>query len=274
MFKIPAKNLVWDISTPQVMGIINCTSDSFYAPSRQQNIEELLLKVGQFEKEGAAIIDIGAQSTRPNAQLLSADLEIEQLIPVIHAIRKIFPRLLISIDTFHAKVAQESLEAGANIINDISCGSFDPAILEVVSKYKAGYIGMHLTGSMHAMNTIEPRENLMNSLLTYFEEKRKLLLSAGIQQWVIDPGFGFGKTMEENFRLIRELSQLNSIGLPVLLGASRKSSIYKTLGITAEEALNGTSMVHTVALLNGANIIRVHDVKEAVELVKLLPFLK
>ncbi len=274
MFKIPAKDLVWDITTPQVMGIINCTSDSFYAPSRQQNIEELLLKVGQFEKEGAAIIDIGAQTTRPNAQLLSADLEIEQLIPVIHAIRKIFPRLLISIDTFHAKVAQESLEAGANIINDISCGSFDPAILEVVSKYKAGYIGMHLTGSMHAMHTIEPRENVMNSLLTYFEEKRKLLLSAGIQQWVIDPGFGFGKTMEENFRLIRELSQLNSIGLPVLLGASRKSSIYKTLGITAEEALNGTSMVHTVALLNGANIIRVHDVKEAVELVKLLPFLK
>ena len=274
MFKIPAKDLVWDISTPQVMGIINCTSDSFYAPSRQQNIEELLLKVGQFEKEGAAIIDIGAQSTRPNAQLLSADLEIEQLIPVIHAIKKIFPRLLISIDTFHAKVAQESLEAGANIINDISCGSFDLAILEVVSKYKAGYIGMHLTGSMHAMHTIEPRENVMNSLLTYFEEKRKLLLSAGIQQWVIDPGFGFGKTMEENFRLIRELSQLNSIGLPVLLGASRKSSIYKTLGITAEEALNGTSMVHTVALLNGANIIRVHDVKEAVELVKLLPFLK
>ncbi len=183
-------------------------------------------------------------------------------------------RLLISIDTFHAKVAQKSLEAGANIINDISCGSFDLAILEVVSKYKAGYIGMHLTGSMHAMHTIEPRENVMNSLLTYFEEKRKLLLSAGIQQWVIDPGFGFGKTMEENFRLIRELSQLNSIGLPVLLGASRKSSIYKTLGITAEEALNGTSMVHTVALLNGANIIRVHDVKEAVELVKLLPFLK
>ena len=274
MFKIPAKDLVWDITTPQVMGIINCTSDSFYAPSRQQNIEELLLKVGQFEKEGAAIIDIGAQTTRPNAQLLSADLEIEHLIPVIHSIRKVFPRLLISIDTFHAKVAQKSLEAGANIINDISCGSFDLAILEVVSKYKAGYIGMHLTGSMHAMHTIEPRENVMNSLLTYFEEKRKLLLSAGIQQWVIDPGFGFGKTMEENFRLIRELSQLNSIGLPVLLGASRKSSIYKTLGITAEEALNGTSMVHTVALLNGANIIRVHDVKEAVELVKLLPFLK
>jgi dihydropteroate synthase len=274
MFKIPAKDLVWDITTPQVMGIINCTSDSFYAPSRQQNIEELLLKVGQFQKEGAAIIDIGAQSTRPNAQLLSADLEIEQLIPVIHSIRKVFPRLLISIDTFHAKVAQESLEAGANIINDISCGSFDSAILEVVSKYKAGYIGMHLTGSMHAMHTIEPRENVMNSLLTYFEEKRKLLLSAGIQQWVIDPGFGFGKTIEENFRLIRELSQLNSIGLPVLLGASRKSSIYKTLSITAEEALNGTSMVNTVALLYGANIIRVHDVKEAVELVKLLPFLK
>lgn len=274
MFKIPAKDLVWDITTPQVMGIINCTSDSFYAPSRQQNIEELLLKVGQFEKEGAAIIDLGAQSTRPNATLLSPELEMEQLIPVVESIRKAFPKLFISIDTFYAKVAQASLEAGAHIINDISCGSFDLAILEVVSKYNAGYIGMHLTGSMMAMHTIETRANIIDSLVTYFEEKKTLLMSAGIEKWVIDPGFGFGKTIEENFTLIRELDKLESIGLPILVGVSRKSSIYKTLGITAEEALNGTSMVNTVSLLNGANILRVHDVKEAVELVKLLPFLK
>jgi dihydropteroate synthase len=274
MFKIPAKDLVWDITTPQVMGIINCTSDSFYAPSRQQNLEELLLKVAQFEKEGASIIDIGAQSTRPNAPLLSADLEIEQLIPVIHSVKNAFPKLLISIDTFYAKVAHACLEAGAHIINDISCGSFDPAILNVVASYKAGYIGMHLTGNIHAMHEIEPRENIIDSLLTYFETKKKLLLSIGIQQWVIDPGFGFGKTIEENFKLIRELSLLNSIDLPILIGVSRKSSIYKTLGITPDEALNGTAMVNTVALLNGANIIRVHDVREAVELVKLLPFLK
>lgn len=274
MFKIPAKDLEWAIATPQVMGIINCTIDSFYAPSRQQNIDELLKKVGQFEKEGASIIDLGAQSTRPNAQLLSAEKEIEQLIPVIHSIRKAFPRLLISIDTFYAAVAEASLESGANIINDISCASFEPSILKVVSKFNAGYIGMHLTGSIHAMHEIEHRENIIDSLLTYFEEKKKLLQSAGIHQWAIDPGFGFGKTMEENFKIIRELKKLNSIGLPLLIGVSRKSSIYKTLGITAEEALNGTSMLNTVALLNGANIIRVHDVREAVELVKLLPFLK
>ena len=167
MFKIPAKDLVWDITTPQVMGIINCTSDSFYAPSRQQNIEELLLKVGQFEKEGAAIIDLGAQSTRPNATLLSPELEMEQLIPVVESIRKAFPKLFISIDTFYSKVAQASLEAGAHIINDISCGSFDLAILEVVAKYNAGYIGMHLTGSMMAMHTIETRANIIDSLVTF-----------------------------------------------------------------------------------------------------------
>jgi dihydropteroate synthase len=274
MFKIPAKDVEWAITTPQVMGIINCTSDSFYAPSRQQNIEQLLLKVGQFEKEGAAIVDLGAQSTRPNATLHSPDLEMEQLIPAVESIRKAFPKLIISIDTFYAKVAQASLQAGAHIINDISCGSFDPAILEVVAKYNAGYIGMHLTGSITSMHNIETRTNIIDSLIAYFEEKKNLLKIAGIEKWVIDPGFGFGKTMEENFKLIRELDKLKSIELPLLIGVSRKSSIYKTLGITAEEALNGTSMVNTVSLLNGANILRVHDVKEAVELVKLLPYLK
>jgi len=274
MFKIPAKDVEWAITTPQVMGIINCTSDSFYAPSRQQNIEQLLLKVGQFEKEGAVIVDLGAQSTRPNATLHSPDLEMEQLIPAVESIRKAFPKLIISIDTFYAKVAQASLQAGAHIINDISCGSFDPAILEVVAKYNAGYIGMHLTGSITSMHNIETRTNIIDSLIAYFEEKKNLLKIAGIEKWVIDPGFGFGKTMEENFKLIRELDKLKSIELPLLIGVSRKSSIYKTLGITPEEALNGTSMVNTVSLLNGANILRVHDVKEAVELVKLLPYLK
>jgi len=274
MFKIPAKDVEWAITTPQVMGIINCTSDSFYAPSRQQNIEKLLLKVGQFEKEGAAIVDLGAQSSRPNATLHSPDLEMEQLIPAVESIRKAFPKLIISIDTFYAKVAQASLQAGAHIINDISCGSFDPAILEVVAKYNAGYIGMHLTGSITSMHNTETRTNIIDSLVAYFEEKKNLLKIAGIEKWVIDPGFGFGKTMEENFKLIRELDKLKSIDLPLLIGVSRKSSIYKTLGITPEEALNGTSMVNTVSLLNGANILRVHDVKEAVELVKLLPYLK
>ena len=274
MFKIPAKDLVWDLSTPQVMGIINCTKDSFYAASRQENEAAVLLKVAQFIQEGVSIVDIGAQSTRPNAKLISAANEIESLVPVIQSIRKIYPELLISIDTFYGETAQACLEAGGNIINDISCGSFDPTLLSIVAKQNAGFIGMHLTGSIHAMHEIAPRENIMDALMAYFEQKKKLLSLAGIQKWVIDPGFGFGKTIEENFKLVRELGQLKSMGLPILLGASRKSSIYKTLGITAEEALNGTSMTNTVALLNGVNIIRVHDVKEAVELVKLLPFLK
>ena len=274
MFKIPAKDLVWAIHSPQIMGIINCTSDSFYAASRQKNLEAVLSKVAQFIKEGVSIVDIGAQSTRPNATLLSADLEIEQLVPVINSIRQIYPDILISIDTFYASVAEASLNAGANIINDISCGSFDPAILSVVAKQKAGYIGMYLTGSIESMHAIETRENIITSLLSFFEEKKKVLLAAGIERWVIDPGFGFGKTIEENFKLVRELATLQQIGLPILLGASRKSSIYKTLGVTAEEALNGTSMVNTVALLNKVNILRVHDVKEAVELVQLLPHLK
>ncbi len=274
MFKIPAKDLVWAIHSPQVMGIINCTSDSFYAASRQENIDSVLSKVAQFVKEGVSIVDIGAQSTRPNAPLLSADLEIEQLVPVVHGIRHAYPNLLISIDTFYASVAAASLEAGANIINDISCGSFDPAILAVVAQQKAGFIGMHLSGSIQSMHTIEAREDIMASLLSFFAEKKKVLSAVGIQQWVIDPGFGFGKTIEENFKLVRELAILKKIGLPVLLGASRKSSIYKTLGVSAEEALNGTTMVNTIALLNEVNILRVHDVKEAVELVQLLPHLK
>lgn len=273
MFKIPAKDLVWTIAGPQVMGIINCTSDSFYAASRQENTEKVVLKVAQFIQEGATLVDIGAQSTRPLANLVGAENEMEQLIPILKSIRKTYPSLLISVDTFYASVAQAALDAGANIINDISGGSFDPEILNVVASYKAGYIGMHLTGALNHMHEIAPRENLMDDLVAYFEEKKKILAKAGIHQWVIDPGFGFGKTVAENFELVQKIEKLKPLGLPILLGASRKSSIYKTLGITAEEALNGTTMVNTVALMGGVNVLRVHDVKEAVELCKLLPYL-
>lgn len=273
MFKIPAKDLVWAIDGPQAMGIINCTNDSFYAASRQENEEKVILKIAQFINEGASIVDIGAQSTRPNANLLGAETEREQLVPILKTIRKTYPSLLISVDTFYASVAKAALDAGANIINDISCGSFDPEILNVVASNKAGYIGMHLTGTLHHMHEIAPRTHLMEDLLAFFEEKKKLLAKAGIHQWVIDPGFGFGKTVEENFELVKKIGKLKSIGMPILLGASRKSSIYKTLGISAEQALNGSSMVNTVALIGGANILRVHDVKEAFELCKLLPYL-
>jgi len=274
MFKIPAKHLDWQISIPQVMGILNITPDSFYEASRHSNIESALAQTDTFIKQGASIIDIGAQSTRPGAHMEGADIEIERLIPVVKAISEKYPQQLISVDTFYARVAEAALEAGAHIINDISCASIDENILTVVAKYNAGYIGMHLTGGIENMHTVEPREDIMESLLSYFEAKKKLVANYGIHNWVIDPGFGFGKTVEENFTILRKLASLKVLGLPILLGASRKSSLYKTLGIESKEALNATTVANTVALLNGANILRVHDVKEAAEIIQLLPYLK
>lgn len=274
MFKIPAKHLDWQISIPQVMGILNITPDSFYESSRHSNIESALAQTDTFIKQGASIIDIGAQSTRPGAHMEGADIEIERLIPVVKAISEKYPQQLISVDTFYAGVAQAALEAGAHIINDISCASIDENILAVVAKYNAGYIGMHLTGGIDAMHKVEPREDIMESIISYFETKKKLLATYGIYNWVIDPGFGFGKTVEENFTIIRKLDSLQVLGLPILLGASRKSSLYKTLGIESKDALNATTVANTAALLNGANILRVHDVKEAAEIIQLLPYLK
>jgi len=274
MFKIPAKHLDWQINTPQVMGILNITPDSFYAASRHSNIETALIQTEAFIKEGASIIDIGAQSTRPGANMEGVEIEIERLVPIVKAISEKYPQQLISVDTFYARVAEAALEAGAHIINDISCASIDENILTVVAKYNAGYIGMHLTGGIENMHTVEPREDIMESLLSYFEAKKKLVAKYGIYNWVIDPGFGFGKTVEENFTIIRKLESLKVLGLPILLGASRKSSLYKTLNIESKEALNATTVANTLALLNGANILRVHDVKEAAEIIQLLPYLK
>lgn len=274
MFKIPAKHLDWQINTPQVMGILNITPDSFYAASRHSNIESALAQTEVFIKQGASIIDIGAQSTRPGANMEGVEIEIERLVPIVKAISEKYPQQLISVDTFYARVAEAVLEAGAHIINDISCASIDENILTVVAKYNAGYIGMHLTGGIETMHTVESREDIMESLLSYFEAKKKLVAKYGIHNWVIDPGFGFGKTVEENFTILRKFESLKVLGLPILLGASRKSSLYKTLGIESKEALNATTVANTVALLNGANILRVHDVKEAAEIIQLLPYLK
>lgn len=274
MFKLPAKHLDWQINIPQVMGILNITPDSFYEASRHLSIESALAQTEAFIKQGATLIDIGAQSTRPGANLEGAKIEIERLIPIVKAISEKYPQQLISVDTFYARVAEAALEAGAHIINDISCASIDEKILTVVAKYNAGYIGMHLTGGIDTMHTIEPRENIIESIISYFEAKKKLLAKYGILHWVIDPGFGFGKTVEENFTIIKKLDFLKQLGLPILVGASRKSSLYKTLSIESKDALNATTVANTVALFNGANILRVHDVKEANEIIQLLPYLK
>jgi len=274
MFKIPAKDLEWQITSPQVMGILNLTPDSFYEASRHSNIESAIAQAHLFIQEGASIIDIGAQSTRPGAHMEGAEIEIQRLIPCIEAIHQAFPNQLISVDTFYASVAEAALKAGAHIINDISCGAFDENILTVVAKNNAGYIGMHLTGSMENMHKVEPREDFIATIISYFEAKKKLLSKYGINHWVIDPGFGFGKTIEENFMVIKKINELKILELPILLGASRKSSLYKTLGIESKDALNATTIANTVGLLNGAAIVRVHDVKEAAEIIQLLPYLQ
>jgi dihydropteroate synthase len=274
MFKIPAKDLEWQITTPQVMGILNLTPDSFYEASRHSNIDSAIAQAHLFIQEGASIIDIGAQSTRPGAHMEGAEIEIQRLIPYIEAIHQAYPKQLISVDTFYASVAEAALKAGAHIINDISCGGFDENILTVVAKNNAGYIGMHLTGGMESMHKVEPREDIIATLISYFEAKKKLLSKYGIEHWVIDPGFGFGKTVEENFTIVKKMNELKKGGLPILLGASRKSSLYKILGIESKDALNATTIVNTVGLLKGAAIVRVHDVKEAAEIIKLLPYLQ
>lgn len=273
MFKIPVQNGLWEIDGPQVMGILNVTSDSFYAASRAKTVESAIKKATQFITEGATIIDIGGQSTRPGAAFLSINEEIEQVVPILEGIRNQFPSTLLSIDTFHSQVAAQALKAGANIVNDISCGGFDNKMLQTVAEYKAGYIGMHITGNFETMHQVPERASIMDALMEYFSEKIEILSGYGIKNWVIDPGFGFGKTVQENFSIIKDLSKLTSLGLPILLGVSRKSSIYKTLNSTPEEALNGTTVVNTIGLQNGANIVRVHDVKEAKEVIQLLNLL-
>jgi dihydropteroate synthase len=274
MFKIPVRDQIWEINKPQIMGILNATKDSFYEGSRVQAIDLAIEKAGQFILEGASIIDIGGQSTRPNAPLNTIEEETANVVPIVEAIHAHFPNILLSVDTFHSAVAKEALNAGAHIVNDISCGSFDTAMYKTVANNQAGYIGMHLTGTMDNMHHIPMgRSNILEDLIAYFKHKKDVLIKAGIENWVIDPGFGFGKTVQDNFNIVKGLKQLHTIELPILLGVSRKSSIYKTLDIEPKDALNGTSIVNTVGLLNGASILRVHDVKEAKQIVDLLPYL-
>ena len=274
MFINVAQNLKWELNTPQIMGIINVTHDSFYENSRAKSVADFLAKAAQMIADGAQILDIGAQSTRPGAEIINTDTELANLIPYLEALKNAYPTQLISVDTFNPIVAEQSLKSGAHIINDISGASFDTKILEVVSKYNAGYIAMHITGNQMTMHQIEQRADVISAIIDYMEMKKQLLASFGITNWVMDPGFGFGKTVQENFAIVKRLQELKVINLPILLGVSRKSSIYKTLGVGPEDALNGTTVLHTLGLMNGASILRVHDVKEANQIIQLLPYLQ
>lgn len=261
--------LVW-IDRPKVMGILNITPDSFYQGSRYTDLAEIETQAGDMINDGADFIDIGGQSTRPGSIRISADEEVKRIIPAIEHLHQKFPELIISVDTYQAEVAKKAVDAGAHIINDVSGGVLDPEVINVAAEKKVPFICMHMKGSLETMQDNANYENLTREVLQYFIERIKMIRQAGVDDIIIDPGFGFAKTIGHNFQLLNELELLHILECPVLVGLSRKSTIYKTLGITADEALNGTTVLNTIALLKGASILRVHDVKEAKQAITLL----
>ena len=258
-----------DLSSPKVMGILNVTPNSFYDGNRY-NSENLILKqVEKLLSEGATFIDLGAYSSKPNAELVSEEEEIARLIPVQQSVLKHFPDTILSIDTFRSNVAKICLDSGAAIINDISAGTLDENMFGVVAHFHAPYIMMHLRGKPQTMTTLTQYDDIVKELLYYFSEKIAKARSFGISDLIIDPGFGFAKTLDQNYEVLQKLELFQNLDYPILVGISRKSMVYKVLESSADAALNGTTVLNTIALSHGANILRVHDVKEAVESVKL-----
>lgn len=269
MFTLNCKGRLLVVDKPLVMGIINVTPDSFYSDSRHETVDAVLQQAEQMLRDGAGILDIGGQSTRPGSEKLSADEELKRVIAPIEAINKNFPEVFISIDTYYSKVAALAVEAGVSIVNDISAGHIDSAMIEAVAALKVPYVLMHMQGTPQTMQQQPLYGNVTREVLDFLSKKVNELHKAGITDVIVDPGFGFGKTITHNFELLRNLSVFKILSCPILLGVSRKSTIYKTLGITAEESLNGTTVLNTIGLMNGASILRVHDVKEAMESIKL-----
>ncbi|WP_245562243.1 dihydropteroate synthase [Niabella aurantiaca] len=252
------------------MGILNLTSDSFYAASRHQAIDPLLAAAEQMLAAGASILDIGGQSTRPGSTLLPAEQEAAVVVPAITALHERFPEAIISVDTFYSAVAKDAVCAGASVVNDISAGVIDPAMFSTVAALNVPYVLMHMQGRPDTMQQHPHYADVTLEVLDFFIEKTAALKKAGVRDIIIDPGFGFGKTSVHNFILLKNLQQFSILGCPLLLGVSRKGSIYRALGTTAEGALNGTTVLHTIGLMNGANILRAHDVKEAMEAILLI----
>jgi dihydropteroate synthase len=268
------KGKLIDLSSPKVMGILNITPDSFYSDSRTKSIDEALTKAAQFLNEGATFIDVGGYSSRPGAKDISSSEEIDRLVPVVESLVKAFPEAVISIDTFRAKVAQETISAGAHIINDISAGDMDEQMFDTVTKLQVPYMVMHMQGTPQNMQQNPVYNNVLLEVIDYLAKKIAALKALHVHDIVIDPGFGFGKTIEHNYELLNQMEAFKIFKLPILVGFSRKGMIYKTLGTSAAEALNGTSVLNTIALQKGAGILRVHDVKEAVECVQLVEKLR
>jgi len=271
MLRITTRGQFFSFDRPVVMGIMNVTPDSFFDGGKYQGITAIVEHCKKMVDEGADIIDIGAFSTRPGSEHISVKEEKERIIPALKAIRKEFPNILISIDTFRESVANQCIAEGADIINDISGGLFDEAMIPFIGKNRIPYILMHITGTLDGMHKEEIiSENVHEKVRQFFENQVNKLLPYGEQQIILDPGIGFNKTIECNFGLLKNIDSYRVNDLPILIGISHKSLIFKTLKITPQEALNGTTVLNTIALMNGADILRVHDVKEAVEVVRLV----
>lgn len=257
------------MNRPKVMGILNITPDSFYDGGKYKDDTSILKQVENMLKNGATFIDVGAYSTRPGAYEVSTHEELKRLLPVLDLILKEFPNVLVSIDTFKSKVAEEAIQVGAAIINDISSGLLNKDMLPVIAKYNVPYIMMHMRGNPKTMQQHTDYENLVGDILFFFSQQVNKATSLGIKDIIIDPGFGFSKTLSQNYELLNKLDLLKIADKPILVGISRKSMIYKLLGIDPQNALNGTTALNMLALEKGANILRVHDVKEAMECVKI-----
>jgi dihydropteroate synthase len=255
------------------MGILNLTADSFYEGSRLGSTSDVLERADKMLFEGADILDIGGQSTRPGSNRLSPTEELEKVIPAIKAILQKYPTVILSIDTYHAKVAAQAVKAGAAIVNDISAGNMDTDMIKTVAALGVPYICMHMKGRPETMQQEAHYADVTKEVLDFFISKTYECKTAGIKDIIIDPGFGFGKTIEHNYELLNKLEVFQILDVPLMVGLSRKATVYKTLGVSASEALNGTTVLNTIAIQKGANILRVHDVKEAKEVIKLTDML-
>lgn len=258
-----------DLSSPKVMGIINITPDSFFAGSRKQVLSDIVQQAGKMLSEGATFLDLGAYSSRPGAEDISTQEELDRMLPAVEAIVAEHPDAILSIDTFRAPVAGATIKAGAHIINDISGGQLDHEMFATVARLQVPYILMHMRGTPQTMTQLTDYDNIFTDVFDYFSSRYHQLKQLGIKDVILDPGFGFAKKQEQSYELFRRMDEFSMLELPLLVGISRKRMIYNPLGVTANEALNGTTVLNTLALTKGASILRVHDVKEAVEAIKL-----
>ena len=272
--KIKNDSIFFSTQIPIVMGILNLTTDSFYDGGNYLTDEKIILKVKTMLDEGASIIDIGAQSSKPGAIQISSKEELKKILPTIKLLKSKFKNIIISVDTFWSNTAKQSVLKGANIINDISAGEIDENMLRTIAKLNVPYIMMHMQGTPEIMQDNPQYNNVTLEIINFFKHKISNLSKLGFNKIIIDPGFGFGKTMQHNYQLLNNLTQFKNLKKPILVGLSRKSMIYKLLDIETDKALNGTSIINTLALQNGANILRVHDVKEAIECIKITTFAK